>query len=100
MNLKDALKGSTLAAGALYRCGIAVLGKDIWEYEKEKQRQQDDKHLILLRNAAKNYQKRLQNYHDSIANKKKQDRSLYTAQDWTNHLIARKRKDDPVLPIN
>ena len=29
MNLKDALKGSTFTAGALYICGIAVLGKDI-----------------------------------------------------------------------
>ena len=31
MNFKDALKGSTLTSGSLYRCGIAVLGKDIWE---------------------------------------------------------------------
>ena len=38
MNLKGALKGSTLTAGALYRCGVAVLGKDKWEYKKEKQR--------------------------------------------------------------
>ena len=30
MNLKDALKGSTLTAGALYRCGIVILGKDMW----------------------------------------------------------------------
>ena len=29
MNLKNALKGSTLTAGALYICGIVVLGKDI-----------------------------------------------------------------------
>ena len=34
MNLKDALKGGTLAARALYRCGIAILVKDIWEYNK------------------------------------------------------------------
>ena len=27
MNLKDALKGSTLTVCSLYRCGIAVLGK-------------------------------------------------------------------------
>ena len=30
MNLKDALKGGTLTSGALYRCGIAILGKYIW----------------------------------------------------------------------
>ena len=99
MNLKDALKGITLTYGALYRCGIAVLGKDIWEYKKKKQKQQDDKHLIVLRNAAKNHQKRLQTYHDLIANKKKQDRSMYTAHDWKNYLFARMRKDDPDLPI-
>ena len=29
MNLKDALKGGTLTSGALYICGITVLGKDI-----------------------------------------------------------------------
>ena len=29
MNLMDALKGSTLTSGALYRCGIVVLGKEI-----------------------------------------------------------------------
>ena len=34
MNLKDALKESTLTAGILYKCGIYVLGKDIWEYNK------------------------------------------------------------------
>ena len=34
MNLKDALKGSTLTAGALYICGIVVIGKDIWKYKK------------------------------------------------------------------
>ena len=34
MNLKDALKGSTLISGALYRFGIDVLGKDIWKYKK------------------------------------------------------------------
>ena len=33
-NLKDTLKGSTLTAGTLYRCGAAVLGKGIWEYNK------------------------------------------------------------------
>ena len=53
INFKDALKGSTLTSGALYRCGITVLGKYIWEYKKEKQRQQDDKYLIVLRNAEK-----------------------------------------------
>ena len=37
MNLKDALKGRTLTAGALYICGISVLGKDIREYKKDKQ---------------------------------------------------------------
>ena len=34
MNLKEALKGGTLIAGAINRCGIAVLSKDIWEYNK------------------------------------------------------------------
>ena len=29
MNLKEALKGSTAEDGALYRCGIAILGKNI-----------------------------------------------------------------------
>ena len=53
MNLKDAMKGSTLTARSLYRCGIYILGKDIWEYKKEKQRQQDDKHLMVLQNSAK-----------------------------------------------
>ena len=48
MNLKDALKGSALKSGALYRCVITVLGKYIWEYNKEYQRQQDDKHLIVF----------------------------------------------------
>ena len=60
MNLKDTLKGSTLTAGALYRCGIIVLDKRIWEYNKEKHRQQDDKHLIVLQNTAKIHQKCLQ----------------------------------------
>ena len=98
MNLKDDLKGSTLTPGALYRCGIAVIGKDIWEYKKEKQRKQDDKHLIFLKNTAKSHQQHLQNYHDLITNKKKQDRSMYTAHDWENDLIVGKRKDDPVIP--
>ena len=93
MYLKEALKGSTLTAGALYRCSIAVLSKEIWEYKKEKQRQQYDKHIIVLRNTAKSHQKRLQTYHELIANKKKQDRSLYTAHDWKNYLIVRKIKD-------
>ena len=53
MNLKDALKGSTLTAGALYRCDTAILGKDIWGYEKYNHKQQDDKHRIVLRNTAK-----------------------------------------------
>ena len=53
MNLKDTLKGSTLTDGALYGCDTAVLGKYIWEDNKENQKQQDDKHLIVLRNAAK-----------------------------------------------
>ena len=30
-NLKDTLKGSTLTAGALYRYGVFVIVKDIWE---------------------------------------------------------------------
>ena len=47
-SLKDALKGSTLTAGALNRCGIAVLSKNIWEYKKENQKQQDDKHLTVF----------------------------------------------------
>ena len=98
MNLKGALKLSTLIDKALYICGIAILGKYIWEYKKEKQRQQYDKHKINLRNAAKIHQKCLQTYHDLIVNKKKQDRWLYTGQDCTNYLIVRKRKDDPVLP--
>ena len=51
-----------------------------------------------MKNAAKSHQKCLQNYHDLITNKKKQDRSLYTVQDWKNYLIVGKRKDDPVLP--
>ena len=34
MNLKEALKGITLTSGALYRFGIIVLGKDMWEYNK------------------------------------------------------------------
>ena len=51
-----------------------------------------------MRNAAKSHQKRLQTYHDLIANKKKQDRSMYTAQDWENYLVVRKKRDDPVLP--
>ena len=38
MNLKDALKGSTLTSGDLYICVITVLGKEIREYNKEKQR--------------------------------------------------------------
>ena len=71
INLKDALKGGTLTSGSLYRWVIAFLGKDKWEYKKDKQRQQDDKHLIVLQNAAKIHQKRLQTYHDLIENKKK-----------------------------
>ena len=54
--LKDAIKGSTFTDGALCICGIYFLGKDIWEYKKEKQRQQDDKHPIVLKNAAKSHQ--------------------------------------------
>ena len=34
MNLKGALKGSTVKTGALYRCGIVVLRNDIWEHRK------------------------------------------------------------------
>ena len=34
INLKEALKGGTLASGDLYRCGISILDKDIWEYNK------------------------------------------------------------------
>ena len=98
MNLKDALKGSTLKSGSLYICYISVLGKYIWWYNKEKQIPQDDKHLIVLRNAAKIHQTCLQTYHDLIAKNKKQDRSLYTAQDWKKYLIVSKKKDDPVLP--
>ena len=45
-----------------------------------------------MRNPGKSHQNRLQNYHDLIANKEN------TAQDWTNYLVVRKRKDDPVLP--
>ena len=81
-----------------YRCVITVFDKHIWEYKKEKQIEQDNKNLIVLRNAAKNHKKRLQNHHELIAKKKKQDRSMYTAQDLINSLIARKRKDVPVLP--
>ena len=69
--MKDALKGSTLTSGALYRCGIAVLGKDMWEYKKEKHIQQDDKFLNVFRNATKSRQKRLQTEHDLITNKNK-----------------------------
>ena len=98
MNLKDDLKGITLTVRALYRYGIAVLRKRIREYKKDKQRQQDDKHLIFFRNAAKIHQNRLQTYHELIVNNKKQDRSLYTAQDWTDYLIVRKRRDNPALP--
>ena len=47
-NYKDALKGRTLTSRALYRYGVALLGKYIGKYKKEKQRQQDDKHLIVL----------------------------------------------------
>ena len=51
-----------------------------------------------MRNAAKNHQKHLQTYHELIANKKKLDRSMYTAQDCANDLITRKINDYPVLP--
>ena len=78
-DLKDTLKGSTLTSGALYRCGAAILGNGIWKYKKETQRQHDDKHLTVFRNTAKSHQKRLQNYHGLISNKKNQDRSLYTS---------------------
>ena len=97
MGFNRALKGITFTSRALYRCGIDVLVKYIWGYKKEKQRQQYDKNPIVLRRAAKTHQKRLQTYHDIITNKKKQDRSLYTAQDWKNYFIVRKRKDD-LLP--
>ena len=30
MNLKDSLIGGTYIDGSLYRCGINVLGEDIW----------------------------------------------------------------------
>ena len=45
------------------------------------------------------YQKCLQTYHDLIANKKKQDRYLYTALDWTNYFIMWKIKDDLAISI-
>ena len=51
-----------------------------------------------MKNSVKSHHKHLQTYHDLITNKKKQDRSMYTAQDWANYLIVRKRKYDPVLP--
>ena len=57
-----------------------------------------DKHLIVLRNAEKIHQKRLQTYHDLIVNNKKQDRNLHTAHDWTNYFILSKVKDEPALP--
>ena len=53
---------------------------------------------MVLRNAAKSHQNRLQTYHNLIANKKKQERSMYTVQDRENYLIVKKRKDDPVIP--
>ena len=34
MNLKNALRGIPLVDGVLYICGIYILEKDIWEYEK------------------------------------------------------------------
>ena len=97
MNFNEDL--SNLTARALYRCSICALRKYTWEYNKEKQRKQDDKHLIVLRNAAKSHQKRLQTYHDLIIKKKKQGRSMYTAHDWENYLIVMKRKDDHVIPV-
>ena len=54
-NLKDALRASTLTSVALYRCGVAVIIKYIWEYKKYKHRQQNDKHLTGLQNAAKSH---------------------------------------------
>ena len=50
-----------------------------------------------MKNSENSHQKRLQTYHDLIANNKKQDRSLYTAQYWKNYLIMRRRNYDPVL---
>ena len=98
MNFKDALNGSTLKAGDLYIYSIPFLGKYIWEYKKEKQIQQDDKHQIVFRNTAKMHQHRLQTYHDLISNKKKQYSYLFTSQYWTNNLIVRNINDDPILP--
>ena len=54
-NLKDTLKGITLTAEALYICGVAVLGEEIWENKKEKQRKKYNKHPTVFRNAAKSY---------------------------------------------
>ena len=51
-----------------------------------------------MQNTAKIHQKRLQTYHDYILNKRGKDRSLYTAQYWTNYLIVINRKHEPILP--
>ena len=51
-----------------------------------------------MRNAARSHQKRLQTYHEIFANKKRQDRSIYTPQDWSNYFIVTKRKDVPIFP--
>ena len=66
--------------------------------QKYKQTQQDDKYPTVLRNPAKSHQKCLQTYHDLIANKKIPGWSLYTAQDWKNHLIVTRKNYDPALP--
>ena len=64
---------------------------------RQKQKKRNNE-LIVLRKAARCHQKRLQIYRDLIANKMKQDRSKYTARDWINYFIVRRRKGDPIIP--
>ena len=94
---KDFCKDQRMTAGTIFKFGKVVLDKNILEYRREKEAENEQKKIDALKTACQIYQKRMEKYENMIGSGYETS-SKQTVSEIKLWLSVRKKKADGKMP--
>jgi hypothetical protein len=87
-----------MTAGTIFKSGRVLLGRDILEYKQEKERDQLNARLAIIKTSALKYQKRFETYSKLMESGYVATTKKKTIKDLKVWLSVRKKKSDGAMP--
>jgi hypothetical protein len=95
---EDYIGDSRMTAGAIFKSGRVLLGKEILNFRQKKEQDQLDARLAIIKTAALKYQKRFKTYTDLMESGYVATNEKKTIKDLKVWLSVRKKRSDGAMP--